>query len=55
MKSKVAKIELENTDLKKRVQKTEEKLNGIMQMLRESLKQSIRIRGSQNQVIRNRF
>jgi integrase len=40
MKSQVAQVRLENTDLKKRVQKTEEKLTEIMLMLKESLKQS---------------
>ena len=36
----MAKIELENTDFKKRVKKTEEKLTEIMELLQESLKQS---------------
>jgi integrase len=40
VKSKVAKVELENTKLNKRIQKTEEKLTEIMLMLKESLKQS---------------
>ena len=39
MKSKVAKLDLENTKLNKRIQKTEEKLTEIMLMLKESLKQ----------------
>ncbi len=38
MKSKVAKLELKNTEFQKRFQKTEEKLNEIMLMLKESLK-----------------
>jgi integrase len=40
VKSKVAKLDLENTKLNKRIQKTEEKLTEIMGMLKESLKQS---------------
>jgi integrase len=40
VKSKVAKLDLENTKLNKRIQKTEEKLTEIMLMLKESLKQS---------------
>jgi integrase len=38
VKSKVAKVELENTKLNKRIQKTEDKLTEIMLMLKESLK-----------------
>jgi integrase len=37
MKSEIATVKLENTDLKRRVQRTEEKLTEIMKMLKESL------------------
>jgi hypothetical protein len=37
MKSKVAKLEIENIEFKKRFHKTEEKLNEIVRVFKESL------------------